>query len=41
MLQEIDGRRAAWKAPPISYTMGALAKYARLVSTASRGAVTH
>ncbi len=39
--QEIDCRRAAWKAPPISYTTGALAKYARLVSTASRGAVTH
>jgi dihydroxy-acid dehydratase len=39
--QEIDSRRAAWKAPPSSYTTGALAKYARLVSTASRGAVTH
>jgi len=39
--QEIDWRRAAWKAPPSSYTTGALAKYARLVSTASRGAVTH
>jgi dihydroxy-acid dehydratase len=39
--REIDRRRAAWKPPPISYTTGALAKYARLVSTASRGAVTH
>jgi dihydroxy-acid dehydratase len=39
--QEIDRRRAAWKAPPSSYTTGVLAKYARLVSTASRGAVTH
>lgn len=41
LLQEIDRRRAAWEAPPISCTTGALAKYARLVSTASRGAVTH
>ena len=39
--QEIDRRRAAWEAPPSSYTTGALAKYTRLVSTASRGAVTH
>jgi len=39
--QEFERRRAAWKAPPISYSTGALAKYARLVSSASRGAVTH
>jgi dihydroxy-acid dehydratase len=39
--QELERRRAAWNAPPISYSTGALAKYARLVSSASRGAVTH
>jgi dihydroxy-acid dehydratase len=33
-------RRAAWKRPPPRYTRGVLAKYMRLVSTASRGAVT-
>ncbi|UCG00206.1 MAG: dihydroxy-acid dehydratase [Spirochaetaceae bacterium] len=38
---EIQRRRASWKAPPIAYATGALAKYARLVSSASRGAVTH
>jgi dihydroxyacid dehydratase/phosphogluconate dehydratase len=38
--QELERRRAAWKAPPISYRTGALTKYARLVSSASRGAVT-
>ena len=39
--QELERRKAAWKAPAISYQSGALAKYARLVSSASRGAVTH
>lgn len=39
--QELESRRAGWSAPPISYTTGALAKYARLVSSASLGAVTH
>jgi dihydroxy-acid dehydratase len=39
--QEIENRRRLWKAPPIAYSTGALAKYARLVSSASRGAVTH
>jgi dihydroxy-acid dehydratase len=33
-------RRAQWKAPAPRYTRGVLAKYARLVSTASKGAVT-
>jgi dihydroxy-acid dehydratase len=33
-------RRAQWKPPAPRYTRGVLAKYARLVSTASRGAVT-
>jgi dihydroxy-acid dehydratase len=37
---ELRKRRAAWK-PPRPYTMsGALAKYAQLVTSASRGAVT-
>lgn len=35
------GRRAeAWEAPPLRYTRGVLGKYARLVSSASQGAVT-
>lgn len=34
-------RRAGWTAPPPQYTRGALAKYARLVSSASQGAITH
>jgi len=33
-------RRAAWKVPAPRYTRGVLAKFAKLVSTASRGAVT-
>ena len=37
---EIRRRRSAWKAPAARYTRGVLAKYARLVSTSSRGAVT-
>jgi dihydroxy-acid dehydratase len=37
---ELARRRAAWRAPPPRYTRGLLAKYMRLVSTASRGAVT-
>jgi dihydroxy-acid dehydratase len=36
---ELERRRAGWKAPAPRYTTGALAKYARLVSTAARGAV--
>eukprot|EP00741_Cyanophora_paradoxa_P014382 tig00000190_g13873.t1 len=38
---EIDRRRAAWKAPALKYTRGVLGKYARLVGCASEGAVTH
>ncbi len=38
--EEIARRRALWKAPPPRYTRGLLAKYMRLVSTASKGAVT-
>jgi len=37
---ELARRRAAWKPPAPRYTRGLLAKYTRLVSTASRGAVT-
>ncbi len=37
---ELDRRRAGWKAPPIKYRTGVLAKYAKLVSSASTGAVT-
>ena len=37
---EIARRRAAWQQPKPRYTSGVLAKYAKLVSTASLGAVT-
>ena len=37
---ELARRRAQWKAPAPRYTRGLLAKYTRLVSTASKGAVT-
>ncbi len=37
---EISARLAAWRAPAPRYTRGVLAKYARLVSSASQGAVT-
>jgi dihydroxy-acid dehydratase len=37
---ELARRRAAWTRPPPRYTRGLLAKYMRLVSTASRGAIT-
>jgi dihydroxy-acid dehydratase len=36
----IDQRRAKWKPPPPRYTAGVLHKYAKLVSSASLGAVT-
>jgi dihydroxy-acid dehydratase len=36
---ELDRRRKAWSPPAPRYTRGALAKYARLVSSASLGAV--
>jgi dihydroxy-acid dehydratase len=38
--KEIAARRKAWKQPKPRYTRGLLAKYMRLVSTASKGAVT-
>jgi len=37
---ELAQRRAQWKAPAPRYTSGVLAKYARLVSSSSQGAVT-
>lgn len=37
---EMERRRAAWKAPEPRYTRGVLAKFAKLVSSASKGAVT-
>jgi dihydroxy-acid dehydratase len=38
--EEIARRRAAWKAPEQKYTRGVLAKFTKLASSASRGAVT-
>ena len=38
--EELDRRRAAWKAPAPCYIRGVMAKYARFVSTSSLGAVT-
>ncbi|MGV7222270.1 MAG: dihydroxy-acid dehydratase [Nitrospinales bacterium] len=37
---ELAVRRKSWEAPPIKYSSGVLSKYAKLVSTASKGAVT-
>jgi dihydroxy-acid dehydratase len=37
--EELQRRLGQWQAPAPKYTHGALAKYARLVSSASRGAV--
>jgi dihydroxy-acid dehydratase len=36
----LEQRRARWRPPAPRYTRGLLAKYMRLVSTASRGAIT-
>jgi dihydroxy-acid dehydratase len=38
--EELGRRRAAWRRPAERYTRGVLAKYARLVSSSSTGAVT-
>ena len=38
--KELAARRRKWKAPRPRYTRGLLAKYMRLVSTASKGAIT-
>jgi dihydroxy-acid dehydratase len=37
---ELERRRQAWRPPAPRYRSGVLAKYARLVSSASTGAVT-
>ncbi len=37
---DLESRRAGWKPRPHAYPSGALAKYARLVTSASEGAVT-
>jgi len=39
--EELTDRKSKWKPLPPNYTTGALAKYAKLVSSASTGAVTH
>ncbi|TBL80199.1 dihydroxy-acid dehydratase [Paenibacillus thalictri] len=38
--EELHRRRQSWSAPPLKAASGVLAKYARLVSSASKGAVT-
>ncbi len=38
--KELASRAAKWKPPLMSYTKGVMAKYAKLVSSASKGAVT-
>jgi len=38
--EELAKRRAGWTPPKARYTRGVLAKYARLVSSASLGAIT-
>ena len=38
--KELAARRKKWKQPKPRYTRGVMAKYMRLVSTASRGAIT-
>jgi dihydroxy-acid dehydratase len=37
---ELEQRMKGWTPPPPRYTSGALAKYARMVGSASRGAIT-
>jgi dihydroxy-acid dehydratase len=38
--EELEKRSKDWTQPPLKYTTGVLAKYAKLVSSASKGAVT-
>jgi dihydroxy-acid dehydratase len=38
--EELDRRRTGWHPPEPRYASGALAKYAKLVGSASKGAVT-
>ena len=39
--EQLAERQARWTQPAPKHSTGALAKYARLVSSASRGAVTY
>ncbi len=39
--EEMNARRRQWSPPPPRYTTGVMAKYAKLVSSASQGAVTN
>jgi dihydroxy-acid dehydratase len=39
-LEDLEARRAGWQAPPPRARHGVLAKYARLVASASEGAIT-
>ncbi|MDT0501404.1 dihydroxy-acid dehydratase [Halomonas sp. PAR7] len=39
-VEELESRKSAWQPPEPRYTRGVLAKYARLVSSASTGALT-
>jgi dihydroxy-acid dehydratase len=36
--EELERRRAAWKAPEPKYTTGVLSRYAKLVTSADKGA---
>jgi dihydroxy-acid dehydratase len=38
--EELDARKAAWKAPPLKVTQGTLYKYIKSVTDASHGCVT-
>ena len=38
--EEMERRRKQWQAPPPNYERGVMAKYSKLVSSASKGAVT-
>ena len=38
--EELESRRKEWTAPPPNYETGVMAKYAKLVGSASKGAVT-
>lgn len=38
--EELERRRAAWKAPPLKVTKGTLYKYIKNVEDASRGCIT-
>ena len=38
--EEMQQRRAAWKAPPLKASSGTLYKYTKLVAPASKGCVT-